>query len=750
MRALTKQLSALAVFALLLVAQPAFAQPWLAPGGVNPVEAELISEQSSIQAGQPFWLGIKLDVEHEWHIYWKNPGDAGVPPAVSWNLPDGFTAGPLLWPSPERFVSNDFTGYGYHDQVMLLVQVTPPEDLQAGQEIKLSGEVEWVACSDMCVPGFKTVDITLISANEAVPSAQKSLLALEKAKQRLPRSIWAVRACQQGDLIELEISSAPNRQLLTASFIPNDHGVINDGAEQKLEFNEKEPGRYVLRLQRSEDPVGEASALQGLLVLTEPLMHDESHQVLSLNLPLSDQCFSGFAASASISQAKPPAEEVPAAAATAKSAPTAAAPAGNGEAPLSFAWALVLAVAGGLFLNLMPCVLPVISLKLFHFMNMAKENRAEIFKHGLAFCSGVLISFWVLVGILLTLKHYGAGVGWGFQLQDPRFVAFMIVLLFVFTLSLWGVFEFGMSIASKAGNLEGKTKGKMGTFMSGVLATVVATPCTGPFMGPVLGLAMTVPPAQSMVIFSAMGIGMSLPYLLCSAFPQLIRFLPKPGAWMETFKQFMGFLMLGSVIWLTWVFGSQTGNNALVQLFVGLLCFALACWVYGQWGHTLRRGFAKVAMWAVVVTLTGAGIVSAHLAANSPFVGLGEDGKVVESGPVWESYSEEKLNEYLSEGRPVFIDFTAKWCITCQANKKTTLSADAVNDAFDDKNVVLMRADWTRRDPEISRKLEELGRAGVPVYALYDAENEQPQVMSSVPLSESEVLRALDKIETTD
>lgn len=739
----------------------------------RPVRAELIAEQSTVAPGQPFWLALRLEIVDEWHVYWKNPGDAGFPPTVEWELPPGFTVGPLLWPTPERFKTDGFTGYGYHHEVTLLTQITPPENLEMGQKVELKGHVEWVACKNNCLPGFETLELELPVTQKPTLAALEALHVLKVAKQNLPRVTWNISARHgQSDHIEVDIMAHPDNRLLSASFLPDEAGLINDGAEQTLAMREEAPGHYVLTLKRSEESTaGELSALRGLLVLQESLMHDENMQVLAINLPLNSELFNrpNFSANketqsasqAAASRSKDPCKDeekpnplVDASIGATETIDPLMLPPAQGDASMPLGLALFFAALGGLILNLMPCVLPVISLKLFHFIKIAEEKRSEILAHGASFCAGVLISFWALAAVLLGLKAYGHAVGWGFQLQDPRFVAFMIIVLFILTLSLWGVFELGVGVASQAGKFEGKAKGKLGSFMSGVLATFVATPCTGPFMGPVLGFAMGASAFQAFLIFTFMGIGMSLPYFLCSAFPQLIRFLPKPGAWMNTFKQIMGFFMAGSVLWLVWVFGAQTDNNALLQLFVGLLCFAVACWIYGSWALTVRRGFKKNLVYGSIFFFCALGAVSSHLAAHSPFSASSQSEQYSQEALTdpndpkhWQPFSQKRMNELAAEGTPVFIDFTAKWCITCQANKPL-LHSEEMEAAFKKRGVVKIKADWTRRDPEITAALQGLGRAGVPVYALYGPDHsKKPQVLTSFPLTEAEVLKALEELD---
>jgi thiol:disulfide interchange protein DsbD len=417
-------------------------------------------------------------------------------------------------------------------------------------------------------------------------------------------------------------------------------------------------------------------------------------------------------------------------------------------APLTMGLALLLAFGGGLLLNLMPCVFPVLSLKILRFVHHADHDSSLIRKHGFSFGAGVLVSFWVLAGSLLAFRAAGGGQGWGFQLQSPLFVAGLATLLFAVGLNLLGAFEVGVGLTALGGAKPGLSKGYGGSFASGVLATVVATPCTAPFMGAALGFALTQPAAGAMLVFTALGIGVALPYVLLSMHPAWLKILPKPGAWMETLKQFMAFPMFATALWLVWVFGLQTGVNGLAMLLGAFLLLGVAVWLLGRWkGGVARpvwlrtRALATVSVaLAVLVLWKGAAEVPDEATAATAGGSAGRQA-------LWQPYSEQKVAELQAAGKPVFVDFTAAWCITCQFNKKTTLARQEVLDEFARRGVTLMRADWTRRDPEIGRVLEGLGRSGVPVYALYEPQGAAtaPRLLPEV-LTEPAVLDALKEL----
>ncbi len=412
---------------------------------------------------------------------------------------------------------------------------------------------------------------------------------------------------------------------------------------------------------------------------------------------------------------------------------------------LSVAW--LFAFMGGLLLNLMPCVLPVISFKIMGFIKLAGENRKLIFRHGLAFSFGVLISFWVLAAILLGLQAYGRSVGWGFQLQEPIFVAILAAFLFLFALSLFGLFEFGVSLMSAAGQAE-QTKHRnlyVGSFLSGVLATAVATPCTGPFLGSAVGYAVTLPSLQALSIFTFLGMGMSSPYLIIAAFPSLLRFLPKPGAWMIAFKELMGFFMLASVIWLLWVFGAQTDNMAMSLLLASFFCLALSAWIYGRFATPVQTKIKRIAS---TITAMAIFVCGCYLLLFSSTMATGE--KTItdhhEIASSWEQFSPERVAELRAKNIPVFIDFTAKWCLICQANH-AVLSTEEVSAKFTDAGVVKMKADWTRQDSVIAEELRKHGRNSVPLYILYEGNGDaSPKILPQL-LTKDTVIDSLNALD---
>jgi thiol:disulfide interchange protein len=468
-------------------------------------------------------------------------------------------------------------------------------------------------------------------------------------------------------------------------------------------------------LERSEFAFGDVDELEGALVAPDGRAWDEAGAVRAMyvNVPV-----------------------------TGAPVATAAAAAGGGDtvAP-TLLLALLLALVGGLLLNLMPCVFPVISLKVLSFVKQGGEDPAKVRSHGLVFGAGVLASFWALAGVLLALRAAGSVSGWGFQLQSPAFVAVMTLLLFAVGLSLMGVFSISVS-CSRAGATAGSGYG--GSFSSGILATLLATPCTAPFMGAALGFTLTQPAAVALLVFTALGLGMALPYVVLSMSPRLLRYMPRPGAWMETLRQALAFPMFAAAVWLLWVFGLQAGMDAVAILLVAILILSFGAWILGRWGGLHlnagtraagRIGAAVAVILAVGLAVTGARSGEPAVAAAGAAVG-------------WEVYSAERVDVLRAEGQPVFIDFTAAWCITCQVNKRVALSTQEVQDAFRDRDVALLRADWTARDENITRALESYGRNGVPLYVLHPGGDAPPVLLPEV-LTRQVVIDHLNRLPDT-
>lgn len=704
----------------------------------DPIQIELLNENQTIQPGQPFWVAIQCNVEEGWHAYWKNPGDTGSPTSIEWVLPPGFTAGPTEWPFPQRFDLNSVIGFGYEGGFWLLTPITPPPNLSKNTPIEISANVEWLVCSESnCVPGTTTTK-TSLTVDSAVPKPRDDQAELfAKARAHLPQKEWAVQADCKDGLVTLHVQPPENSNYTAADFFPEQKQSIDPKGETLWTPDAEHPGQYIMTLKEKEEETPHPKDLKGVLVLHQP--DDESKTIaVEVNTPLKGEISNDHLLSLADEE--------------------------NGEhaalqdpAQLAFnsaiqfdggvGLALIFAFAGGLLLNLMPCVLPVVSFKILSFVKLAGQNRSVTLKHGLSFSFGVILSFWVLATLLLILQAYGRSVGWGFQLQEPLFVAGLASLLFIFSLSSFGVFELGTSLTTVGSQAPSPNSGLAGSFFSGILATVVATPCTGPFLGTAIGFAVTLPAFSALMIFTSLGLGMSLPYLLLAAFPPLLRFLPKPGNWMVTFKELMGFVMLATVIWLVWVFGAQTNNLALTLLLGGFFFLSLGCWMFGKWGTPVHSLFTRRFTYVLVALSFFMGGYIIYSSTSSPLVlASGASSKSLSAEQEWEEFSEERIAELQKQGIPVFVDFTAKWCLICQANHYI-LTTDAVAEKFEQLGVVKMKADWTKHDKKITEALRKFGRNGIPLYLLYGANSDEPPAILPQVLTIDVVADYLNKID---
>ena len=716
------------LLALLLMALPAWAQPAESAGPEDPSphsEAALVSEVVSIQPGEPFTVALRMTMEEGWHSYWMNPGDSGQPTSIDWVLPTGFTADSLRWPYPHRIEAGPLTSYGYSGELLLLSTITPPADLEPGTEVSLEGKATWLICADLCLPAEADLRLTLPVRAEPPAQNERWQGAFAEARSALPTTLpdWSFEASRSAGSYALRVTPPEGQavDLEGAYFFPAEKAVLDHAAPQP--FSEGEDGSYLIALQESEYAQGPAERLRGALVAPEGKAWDPSGDVRALWI------------------------DAPVDTAQAVGASSAAATPGGS---LTLVWALFFAFLGGMILNLMPCVFPVLSIKVLSFARQAGETSSVPRKHGLVFGAGVVASFWALAGLLLALRAGGSQIGWGFQLQSPLFVALMAMLFFGIGLNLLGVFEVGNRLTNWGGRVEGASAGHGygGSFLSGVLATIVATPCTAPFMGAALGFALSLSALGALLVFTALGVGMASPYVLLSTSPRLLKHLPKPGAWMETLRQVLAFPMFATAIWLVWVFGQQAGVSGVTLLLAALLLLGMGGWLLGRWDayriSTRRRLLTRGLATAAFAGALAVALIGARSEAPVPGSSAAQAG-----GIAWQPFSPEKVEQLRTEGRPVFIDFTAAWCLTCQVNERTALSAAAVQAAFDEKNVAMLKADWTNRDATITRALEGYGRSGVPLYVLYKSNDTAPTLLPEI-LTQDIVLDALGDLPSGD
>ena len=684
------------------------------------VRAELVANApDGIAPGQSIQLGLLLEHQPEWHTYWQNPGDSGLPTQLNWSLPPSWDAGEIAWPTPHPIRIGSLVNYGYEGRVLLPVTVQVPTTFAAdAASATVQLKASWLICRVECIPEEGSFSLTIPTRSSTAMFAADFAKAAATAPVALQGQS---EATVDGDSLRLRVTGLPaalHNQALQV--LPEPANTLHHAMEDGKDFQQAWDGATWTATVPLSAARGDTPADLALVLTTAD--HTPADKAIAWRTvaPISGQW-----------QAAAMAEVSPAlAAALAKNAADQAAPAA--PAPASSLWmALLGGLIGGLILNLMPCVFPILAIKVLGFAahgNQVREQRAG----GLAYTAGVVLSFLALGGLLLALRAAGQQLGWGFQLQSPVVVALLATLFTVIGLNLAGVFEFGSLVPSSLAGKQAQNP-TVNAFLSGVLAVAIASPCTAPFMGASMGLAVSMPAAQALLVFAALGVGMALPYLLASFVPAVVRWLPRPGAWMDTFRRAMAFPMFATVVWLVWVLGQQSGIDGAAALLALLVLLAALIWALGLQGRT---------RWTLsIILIAGGAYLASAIGPNitKPAPLLASSGAA--QGERWQPWSADAVAQANAAGKPVFVDFTAAWCVTCQYNKRTTLSDAEVLQAFDHKQVALLRADWTRQDPAITQVLTQLGRSGVPVYVLY-APGKAPVVLSEV-LSVNEVVEAV-------
>ena len=668
------------------------------------VRAELVAHApQGIGAGKPVKLGLLIRHKPQWHTYWKNPGDSGLPTRMEWQLPAGVTAGAIEWPTPHRLPVPPLVNYGYEGELLLPVPVEVAPSFSAGTlEVKL--HAEWLVCKDVCIP--ESGDFT--ARWPAAQSLVEHGVLFDAAQAALPEAVRArAQARVEGQALVLEAEGLPAEMAgQEVQFFPELPGVIENAAQPEPRW---EGGKLVLRValssMRSESP----ARMEALLKRPQ----DSRAVAIAFDVqgPWPAQSATPVATAAPVVPAGP-------------------------KADASLWAALALAFGGGLLLNLMPCVFPVLSLKMLALARHADDRRASVVG-ALAYTAGVLASFLALAGLLLALRAGGEELGWGFQLQSPPFVGALALLFTLIGLNLAGVFEFTVALPGNLGGFRARHP-VVDHAATGVLAVAVASPCTAPFMGAALGAALTLPAAHGLAVFASLGLGMSAPFLAAAAWPALAGLLPRPGAWMTHFRALLAFPMFATVVWLVWVLGQQVGIDGAAAMLGVLVAVSLFAWVMGR--RDLKPVPQRVLAVLSLAILAG-GIYWAWPSLREPATAASQPA----AGERWQPWSAQAVAAARAEGRPVFVDFTAAWCVTCQVNKRTTLGNEALLADFEARRVRLLRADWTRRDAAITEELARLGRSGVPVYALYPPGTGEPRLLTEL-LSVSEVRSALAKL----
>ena len=669
-----------------------------APVKTPHVEAELVSERTALVPGRATTVALRLKMADGWHTYWRNPGDSGLPTTLACKLPAGTTAGPIQWPAPEALPAGPLVNFGYEGEVLLLTDVAVAADARPGDTLTLAAKAEWLVCRETCIPEEAQLELVLPVSDRSDPYPQwgKAIAATRDALPA-PAPGWLAAARGDGQKVVVTLT-APAGAATPAGvhFFPFDEGRIEPAGKQA--FARDPSGTFTLTLPVANQLAPGFARVAGVLTSTGGFAAGAAApKAIVIDTPLTGAVVAG---------PKPAAAPVPVL--------NAAAPAGEG---LSLLAAMLFAFIGGIVLNLMPCVFPVLSLKALALAAPGHGNRQKLRLEGLAFSGGVIATFVVLAGLLLAFRAAGEQFGWGFQLQSPAVVTGLALLFFVLALNMSGAFEFTSLVPSEAAGWSARNR-YADAALSGVLAVVIASPCTAPFMGAALGFALAQPAVVTLVVFVALGLGMALPFLLLSWFPGWRRMLPKPGKWMVHLKQMLAFPLYATVAWLAWVLGAQVDNDAVVRLLITLVVVAFALWAW----RTYRMGAARAYSVAAV-----AGFVAACAVAWPLFSGGAERdaaaaapgaGKAAAGDP-WQPFTPALVAELTAAGKPVFVDFTAAWCVTCQVNKRLVLNDRTVKDAFVQHGIELVRADWTRRDPVITQALAALGRQGVPVYVLY-------------------------------
>ena len=680
------------------------------------VRAELMAHApDGVEPGKEVWVGLQLAHQPEWHTYWKNSGDSGLPTQLTWTLPAGVTAGDIAWPRPTKIPIGNLANYGYEGTVLLPVPLTITAAFKPSllaRELELRLKADWLVCRKECVPEEGSFVLKIpVRSTTALNGA-----AFDAAFKAQPRPVLGgtqgaipdsnVRI--DGNAIRLSVQGLPLQlRGKKLELFPETPEVIETAAPWTQAWTgEVWTATVPLSAQRSGSPS------------MMPVVLADGDQAYRAELKVLGQ----WPKVAAVSGVSPALE---------------AALRGNaGAAPpapdsIGFFAALFGALLGGLILNLMPCVFPVLAIKVVGFTRHADDRRGHRIS-GLAYTAGVVLSFVALGALVMGLRAAGQQLGWGFQLQSPAVVATLAALFTVIGLNLAGLFEFGAFLPSSLATME--SRHPVGnSFLSGVLAVAIASPCTAPFMGASVGLAIGLPAAQALLIFAAVGVGMALPYLAASLVPAVARLLPRPGAWMEVFRKLMAFPMFATVAWLVWVLGQQSGIDGAGALLALLVALAMVLWAFTLKG--MARGIVAA------ISLTGLALLAW---SAGPSITRQAATPLAANAEGWQAWEPGRVDQLLAAGQPVFVDFTAAWCVTCQYNKKTTLSNRDVLADLATKKVALLRADWTRRDPAITAALGQLGRSGVPVYVVYQ-QGRAPVVLSEV-LGVQEVRSAIGRL----
>lgn len=646
--------------------------------------ARLWVSSEEVAAGKPVQTVLELELEKDWHVYWRNPGDSGMAAEIRWQLPEGFAASDVIWPTPERIMIGPLMSYGYNKKAYHKVVITPPAEVKAGQEYPVTVNATWLICHEICVPEKASFTFALRGVEGTPEEDTQASQVITKVDALIPEKLEGARFAEDKNQAMLSLpwtEKTPEKVL----FFPFQDGVLENSASHMM----KKQGEVLLfGFKRGTQAAPEI--WEGVIAVEG---RERGYQVAAVR---DDALLSA--------------------------APAASRPE---EAPIGLVFAVIFAFLGGIILNAMPCVFPILSLKAVAIAKKGKGERKAVRLQGIAYTAGVMMSFALLAGVMILLQHSGTQLGWGYHMQSPVFVAVMAYILLAVGLSLSGVFHLPVMFGS--GNAK---DGISGSFATGVLATAVATPCTAPFMAPALGYALVQPPLVSLIVFLALGFGLAFPYLLVSSAPALHRMLPKPGLWMERFKQVLAFPMYASAAWLVWVVAQQSGMDGLALVLVGCVSVGLLAWLWA-----VQENSSVVWRWGWRVLLLA--LIGWTAWVQAPME------KAAAVSTETEVFSRARLDALLSEKKPVFVHATAAWCITCKVNERVALYDAKVMAEMKAKGFVHLVADWTNQDAEITAYLKSFGRNGVPIYVVY-APGKAPVVLPQL-LTPSLVMEALGK-----
>jgi thiol:disulfide interchange protein len=662
------------------------------------LHVQIIAPAAELSPGASSEAGLYFKLDPGWHVYWQNAGDSGEPPHIQWTLPDGITAGPLQFPAPQRLPLGPLMDFGYENEVLFPFNLDVASSAKPGP-VALHAKVAWLVCREVCIPGKAEleVDRVISAAGARVAAVSPDKEIYDRLVGRLPQPLPANdSAVFQPTPTGFRVAISSGQRETQAVFFPEDQNIVENPAPQNVMPTKT---GFVLDLKKDSSLTSNPAQLKGVIELSG----GRNYEIVATR--------SDSAAVFRIDYGPVPSLALSLVA----------------SAPM-----MGLAFLGGLILNLMPCVFPVLFLKGLALVNSGNEEKHKLRAHGFVYTLGILVSFWALVALLLGLRAAGGTLGWGFQFQSPVFLSLMAALLFFLGLSLAGQFEIGLTLTSAGGSLAEK-QGYAGSFFTGVLAVVVATPCTAPFMGAAIGYALAQPAVVTFAVFTALALGLAAPYVALTLQPAWTRLLPKPGVWMDILKQAISVPIFATVIWLAWVLANAYGAALLAALLGSFLLLAIAGWFLGRW--PAKRGSTAVAAVILVVVVAVCIVAPKEFVVSPPSLSA-DDARLLSSvAPargIWQPWSADAVQHALAAGQPVFVDFTAGWCLSCQVNERVALDRPEVMQAFAAAKVLLLRADWTREDPAITQALTDLGRSGVPVYALYTPGQGAPQLLPQV------------------